>query len=399
MKSLLFLFVITLIALPAQGKSVSGASERARQIAQKMIIVDGHIDVPYRVFDRWEDVSIATESGDFDYPRAKAGGLNAPFMSIYIPAVQDDSKQSIQTAHKLIDSIEALVERSQGKFAIAKSPKDIRKHHRQNKISLPLGMENGSPIQGELERLKVFYDRGIRYITLTHSKSNQISDSSYDDDKKWQGLSPFGEQVVEEMNRLGIMVDVSHVSDDAFWDALKTSRAPMIASHSSARHFTPGFERNMSDKMIQALADADGIIMVNFGSTFLTAEAREWSDKQKLAKQTLEREFGKDAPELKNFSADYRQKHPLPFADLSDVLDHIDHIVKIAGINAVGLGSDYDGVGDSLPTNLKSVADYPKLIEGLIKRGYEESEIEKILGTNLLRVWQAVETHANKKQG
>jgi membrane dipeptidase len=319
-------------------------------------------------------------------------------MSIYIPATQDDSKQSIQTAHVLIDSVEALVQRSRGKFAIAKSPKDIREHHRQNKISLPLGMENGSPIQGELDRLKIFYDRGIRYITLTHAKSNQLSDSSYDDDKKWQGLSPFGEQVVEEMNRLGIMVDVSHVSDDAFWDAVKISRAPMIASHSSARHFTPGFERNMSDKMIQALANANGIIMVNFGSTFLTAEAREWSDKQKLARQELEKKFGKDGPELKGFSAEYRAKHPLPFADLSDVLDHIDHIVKIAGIDAVGLGSDYDGVGDSLPTNLKSVADYPKLIEGLIKRGYKESEIEKILGENLLRVWQAVETHASKRQ-
>jgi membrane dipeptidase len=245
----------------------------------------------------------------------------------------------------------------------------------------------------------MFYDRGIRYITLTHAKSNQLSDSSYDDDKKWQGLSPFGEQVVKEMNRLGIIVDVSHVSDDAFWDAIKVSKAPMIASHSSARHFTPGFERNMSDEMIQALANADGIIMVNFGSTFLTTEAREWSDKQKLAKQQLEKEFGKDAPELRNFSAEYRAKHPLPFADLNDVLDHIDHIVKIAGMDAVGLGSDYDGVGDSLPSNLKSVADYPKLIDGLIKRGYKESDIEKILGENLLRVWQAVETHASNQPG
>ncbi|MFQ3247358.1 MAG: membrane dipeptidase [Arenicella sp.] len=183
--------------------------------------------------------------------------------------------------------------------------------------------------------------------------------------------------MVEEMNRLGIMVDVSQVSDDTFWDAIKISKAPMIASHSSARHFTPGFERNMSDKMIQALANADGIIVVNFGSTFLTAEAREWSDRQKLAKQKLENEFGKDGPELKDFSAEYRTKHPLPFADLSDVLDHIDHIVKIAGIDAVGLGSDYDGVGDSLPSNLKSVADYPKLIDGLIKRGYKESDIER----------------------
>jgi membrane dipeptidase len=403
MKNLLLLFVITLfsttlVALPAQGESLSEVSERANQRAQKMIIVDGHIDVPYRIFDEWEDVSLATEAGDFDYPRAKAGGLNAPFMSIYIPASQDDSAQSIQTAHVLIDSIEALVQRSQGKLAIAKSPKDIREHHRQNKISLPLGMENGSPIQGELDRLKIFYDRGIRYITLTHAKSNHISDSSYDDNKQWQGLSPFGEQVIEEMNRLGIMVDVSHVSDDAFWDAIKTSKAPMIASHSSARHFTPGFERNMSDQMIQALANADGIIMVNFGSTFLTAEAREWSDKQKLAKQQLEKEFGKDAPELKDFSAEYRAKHPLPFADLTDVLDHIDHIVKIVGVDAVGLGSDFDGVGDSLPTNLKSVADYPKLIEGLIKRGYKESDIAKILGENLLRVWQAVETHARKQQ-
>ena len=197
---------------------------------------------------------MATESGDFDYPRAVAGGLNAPFMSIYTAAALEAEGRSYEEAGKMIDLVEDVVATSSGKFALAGSPNDVRRHFEQGMISLPMGMENGSPINGDLGNLRHFYDRGIRYITLTHSLSNHISDSSYDENKQWNGLSEFGVEVVREMNRLGIMVDVSHVSDDAFWQVIELSAVPVIASHSSARHFTPGWERNMNDEMIKALA-------------------------------------------------------------------------------------------------------------------------------------------------
>jgi len=252
-------------------------------------------------------------------------------------------------------------------------------------------MENGSPIAGELTNLDVFYFRGIRYITLTHSKSNHISDSSYDSNKRWGGLSPFGETVVQRMNQLGMMVDISHVSDEAFYDAIKVSKAPMIASHSSLRTFTPGFERNMSDNMVKALAAQGGVIMINFGSTFLTKEAREWSDTRSAEKKKVEQKYGTESQEAVSFNAEYRKKHPLPFASLTDVLDHIDYAIKLVGINHVGLGSDFDGVGDSLPIGLKDAADIPNLIQGLMDRGYHKAQIEKILSGNILRVWREVE--------
>jgi len=371
-------------------------SQHAIDLAQNSIIVDGHIDVPYRVHDAWVDVSHATEDGDFDYPRVKQGGLNAPFMSVYIPAKLDDSDESTALAHQLIDLVEAIVGREPTRFAIAKSPDDVEAHFQQGLISLPMGMENGSPIQGDLENLRDFYQRGIRYITLTHAKVNHISDSSYDDNKAWGGLSPFGEEMVLEMNKLGIMVDISHVSDGAFYDAIKISKAPMIASHSSLRHFTPDFERNMDDAMVRLLADKGGVIMINFGSTFLTAKAREWSDARTAEKEKLEARYGEDSEQLEDFSDKYREQHPLPFAGVSDVVDHIDHAVKLVGIDHVGLGSDYDGVGDSLPEGLKSVADYPNLVQGLIDRNYNDEDIKKILGGNSLRVWREVEAVASK---
>jgi membrane dipeptidase len=231
-------------------------SEQAQKLAQETIIVDGHIDVPYRVHRNWVDVTKATEGGDFDYPRAVAGGLNAPFMSIYIPATNEGEGKDygVQLAHTLIDSVEAIASRAPDKFAVAYSTKDVEEQYNKGLISLPMGMENGSPIAGSFDNLKTFYDRGIRYITLAHSLSNHISDSSYDIRRQWKGLSDFGKSLVPEMNRLGIMIDISHVSDDAFYQVLELTKAPVIASHSSLRKFTPGFERNMDDDMIKALA-------------------------------------------------------------------------------------------------------------------------------------------------
>jgi membrane dipeptidase len=369
----------------------------AETIAKNSIIVDTHIDVPYRITSIPADISEATESGNFDYPRAVSGGLNAPFMSIYTPAELEATGRSKEVADKLIDLVEGFVEHSPEKFAIALSPADVREQFAAGIISFPLGMENGSPIEGNLANLQYFYDRGIRYITPAHSLSNHISDSSYDKNRQWNGLSEFGGDVIREMNRLGIMVDVSHVSDDAFWQIMEISVVPAIASHSSARHFTPDFERNMNDEMIVALAENGGVIQINFGSTFITAEAREYA----TARTEAGLLYAAEHPEFSKidlftkYPAIYEEEFgPLPFANLDDVLDHFDHVVALTSIDHVGIGSDYDGVGDSLPIGLKDVAAYPNLIGGLLDRGYSEDEIKKILGENLLRVWQAVEDHA-----
>ena len=369
----------------------------ARRIAQSSIIADTHIDVPYRLEKNPSDISAATEDGDFDYPRAVTGGLNVAFMSIYTPAELEADGGSRQVAESLIDLVEGIVEQSPDKFAIARSVADVREHFKAGLISLPLGMENGSPIEGDLRNIEHFYDRGIRYITLTHSLSNHISDSSYDDNRQWNGLSEFGFDVVREMNRLGMMIDVSHVTDAAFWQIIATSKVPVIASHSSARHFTPGFERNMNDEMIVALAKRGGVIQINFGSSFISQTTRDYSD----ARSAARKQYLAQNPDLReediyrSFAESYAEEHgPMPFATLSDVLDHFDHVVSLVGVDHVGIGSDYDGVGDSLPIGLKDVASYPNLVQGLLERGYSEADIVKILGENLLRVWQAVEDHA-----
>lgn len=371
----------------------------ATEIAKKYIITDGHIDVPYRLEEKYEDVSHATESGDFDYPRAVAGGLDAPFMSIYIPAkLEFGGGGSKELADKLIDGVEKIVDDSPDKYALAYSVADVEANFKKGVISLPMGMENGSPIEGKLENLQHFYKRGIRYITLAHSLSNHISDSSYDEKRPAKGLTEFGKQLVVEMNNLGIMVDVSHISDEAFYQVMEISKVPAIASHSSARHFTPGFERNMNDDMIKLLAQNGGVIQINFGSTFISKESRKSYDARKAAitKFVEENKLAEDSEEVKVFTKKYLSENPFKYANREDVLDHFDHVVKIAGIDAVGIGSDYDGVGDSLPEGLKDVSTYPGLIQGLIDRGYSEQEIAKILSGNVIRVWKQNEAYAAK---
>ena len=390
------LVVAALLSAPAfatEQKNYS-ASEQAIAIAKETIIVDGHIDVPYRVKEKWVDVTKATEGGDFDYPRAVKGGLNAPFMSIYVPASLDNSPESTQLAHELIDSVEAIVARAPDKFAIAKSPSEVKAQFEKGLISLPMGMENGSPLQGDLANLEAFYERGIRYITLAHSQANHISDSSYDLRRKWKGLSPFGKTLVTEMNNIGIMLDISHVSDDTFYQVIELTKVPVIASHSSLRRFTPGFERNMNDEMIKKLGENGGVVMINFGSSFVSKEAGQWRTGLTNAKKALIEKEGEDSPKLANFEEEYRKTVPYPYSTLDEVLDHIDHVVELVGIEHVGIGSDYDGVGDSLPIGLKDVASFPNLVQGLLDRDYTRADIEKILSGNVLRVWQQVETYA-----
>ncbi len=369
--------------------------ERAGQLAHEIVIADTHIDVPYRLAEKMEDISMRTEGGDFDYPRAKEGGLNLVFMSIYVPASHQETGDAKQVADELIDMVEKFAADWPDKFAIATSVADARQQFAQGKISLALGMENGAPIE-TLEDLLHFYNRGIRYVTLTHSKVNQLSDSSFDANRQWNGLSPLGKEVVAEMNRLGIIVDVSHVSDEAFYQVIELSTAPVIASHSSSRHFTPGFERNMSDAMIRKLGEDGGSIDINFGSSFLVDSIRR--GEAGIWKYFQENNVRPNSDEGKEYVQRYREKTGLGYADVSDVVAHIDRVVKLAGVDHVGLGSDFDGVGDSLPTGLKDVSFYPNLIYELLKKGYSEADIAKICSGNVLRVWSEVEKRAEQLQ-
>lgn len=372
---------------------------KASELAQKFILTDGHVDLPYRLkikhfrLDReYLGIPVSTPEGDFDFERAKKGGLDAPFMSIYIPSsYQLKTDQGKVLADSLIKMIEGIVAAHPDKFALARSPQDIEANTKAAKISLPLGMENGAPVGDSLENVKYFYDRGIRYITLTHAKDNQICDSSYDTLNRWNGLSPFGEKVVAEMNRVGMMVDISHVSDSAFYDVIKITKAPVIASHSSCRFYTPGFQRNMSDDMIKALGKNGGVIQINFGASFLDSVARinikllDSLEKVLIAKGLTSKDSAAQ-PIIDQFA----KNHVELYSDVERVADHIDHVVKLVGIDHVGIGSDYDGVGDSLPIGLKDVSDYPNLIFVLLKRGYSDEEIEKICSKNVFRVWNRV---------
>ncbi|MFM7429043.1 MAG: dipeptidase, partial [Flammeovirgaceae bacterium] len=254
----------------------------ADTLAHQYIITDGHVDLPYRLkvknfrLEReYMGIPVSTKDGDFDYERAKKGGLDAPFMSIYIPSTyhqQPDKGKAL--ADSLINMINTIAEQIPDKFVRANSPAEVEAAFKAGKIALPLGMENGAPVGDDLANVKYFFDRGIRYITLTHGKDNQICDSSYDTTRTWNGLSPFGRTVVQEMNKVGIMVDISHVSDSTFYQVMKLSKVPCIASHSSCRAFTPGFIRNMSDDMIKLLGKNNGVIQINFGSTFLDSAVR-----------------------------------------------------------------------------------------------------------------------------
>ncbi len=372
--------------------------ELARQLTQRFIVIDGHIDVPYRLYRLPEDVTQRTELGDFDYERARAGGLDAPFFSIYLPSeLQTTPGASKALADSLINMVEALARQAPDKFMLARSPEDVRRAHQEGRIALLMGMENGSGLEGDLSNVAYFYSRGIRYITLTHARANQICDSSYDTVRVWNGLSPFGEQVVDEMNRLGMLIDISHVSDSAFYDVLRRTKAPVIASHSSARHFTPGWERNMSDDMIRALAANGGVIMINFGSSFLRSSYQAAGDsiRQLLQEELLAQGLLPESPQTRRWLAQQRKRYPL--GTVADVADHIDHVVRLVGVDHVGIGSDFDGVF-ALPEGLQDVSMYPHLVAELLRRGYSEADIEKILGGNLLRVWGAVEAVATRLQ-
>ena len=333
-------------------------NDLAQELAQEMIIIDTHLDTPIQLYMQqskngfYEDIT-KTSSLHFDFDRAVSGGLNVPFFVIFTPPSAEEKGTAFEMAKDLIQILEDIMNKHPSKFRLVKSPEEIT--NEKGVMQVVYGMENGAPIESKLSNIKVFSDMGINYITLAHSKSNHISDSSYDSNKNWGGLSPFGRKVVAEMNKQGVMIDISHVSDAAFYEVLKLTKTPVIASHSSLRHFVPGFERNVSDDMLRELAKNEGVIQICFGSEFIAE----------------------------------KKKYPNLVVTVKDVADHIDRVKKLVGIDHVGIGSDYDG-WRNFPVGLEDTSTYPNLIKELLNRNYTKEEIEKIFGGNLLRVWREV---------
>ena len=391
MKKKLSFFIAMAIIMVGCSNDAS-LKKRAYELAHTYIITDGHIDVPWRLNDGYEDLSVRTEGGDFDYIRAKEGGLDVPFMSIYVPSSYQETGGAKEKADSLIDLVHRISNDHPDKFEVAYSPNDGDRIFSQGKIALPMGMENGAPIEDDLNNVAYFHKRGIRYITLTHARDNLICDSSYDTTNTWGGLSPFGRRVVAEMNRVGIMVDISHVTDAVINQVLDMAKAPVIASHSSCRKFTPGWQRNMGDPEIKRLKENGGVIQINYGSSFVTqaSQDKRQTNTDKVAAYAKKNGLEQGDEQLKVYAKKVSKDNPI-YADITEVIDHIDHVVKLAGIDHVGIGSDYDGVGDSLPYGLKDVSSYPNLIYHLLKRGYSDEDIAKICYKNVWRVWREVE--------
>ena len=369
---------------------------KSKKLANKFIIADGHIDLPHRLkkggYLKKDEILDITENtdGDFDYPKSKRGGLDAPFMSIYIPVEFQESGGAKKLADSLIDIVIKITASFPDKFALANTPSEIKNNFLEGLISLPMGIENGAAIEKKLKNIDYFFNRGIRYMTLTHGKDNAICDSSYDSTKTWNGLSPFGKKVISRMNSVGMMIDISHVTDETFYQVIEISKTPVIASHSSPRKFTPGFKRNMSDAMIKELARSNGLILINFGSKFVNELSnKKFSDIDRKVENWINKNKINDINKINKFKNRIIIEEK-PFANVEDVINAIDHVVNLVGIDYVGFGSDFDGLGNTLPYNLKSVADYPNIILGLLKKNYSEEHIEKICYKNLFRTWNEI---------
>lgn len=335
----------------------TGHAARAEGICKEALLVDTHIDY-LEVRKDGEDLS-SCSSGNFDLPRAARGGLKVAFMPIYVAAEDDEAGRAVATAEARYAALQAEVARHPDRFVIARSPSEAKAAAVAGKLALVPALENCASLGGELSRIGAWRDRGAAYLGLVHLKDNAFCDSASDAGRRWGGLSPLGRDLVVEANRLGVMVDVSHASDEAVAQILDISKAPLIASHSGCRSFTPGFARNLPDELIVRIAEGGGVIQIPFGSLFLSpAYERTMSD-----------------------------------ADLAvarDVALQIAHVAEIAGIEHVGIGSDFDGVGYSLPRELRDVSAYPVLVRELLAMGFPEAEIRLILGGNLMRVWEEV---------
>ena len=394
--------MVTEVALLGCSREQS-LSEQATEIHDRSFTIDSHIDWPMRQSLNPDfNPSIRNEpglpsSGQWDLVRMSEGGLDAVFMSIYTPQRKRDRQayqQAKDHANKLIDLTEKLVADNSDTLAIALTPKDAYRNEKLGKKSIFLGMENGYPLGKDLENLQFFYERGIRYITLTHSANNDLGDSSTDESQEWGGLSPLGAEVVQEMNRLGIMIDISHVHDDTFWDVIELTKAPIIASHSSASALRD-VPRNMNDDMLRAIKKNGGVVQLCLLGDYIKEMEQSPERKAALEKLAGERTAWLQGElsfeEIEAFFAKYREinaKYPENKPNLANAINHIDHMVAIMGIDHVGIGSDFDGGGGLI--GISDVSQMPNITQELLARGYTEQEIRQIWGGNLMRVFNEV---------
>lgn len=369
----------------------------AARIHGSALVFDGHNDLLGEVrdlanssFDGY-DLSQRLIINHTDIPRLELGNVGAQFWSAFVPVSEMKTGTSARYCNEQIDLIHAMCARYPETFELATTCRDVERIHASGKIASLIGIEGGHAIESSLEKLRAFHARGARYMTLTHNDTTDWADSATDEPVHG-GLSPFGEEVVREMNRLGMIVDISHVSADTMRDVLRVSRAPIIASHSSAFALAP-HPRNVPDDVLEALAKNDGVVMVNFSPNFLDADAARIAlgiypfVREVTAKTTNE-------GERKRLIDDWRRAHPIPTVSYTRVVDHIEHIARVAGVDHVGLGSDFDGIS-AVPVGLEDVSRFPVITEELLRRGWREADIDKVLGTNALRVLCAVEDVAN----
>lgn len=398
------LLVLLTIALPLTAMPQTKAPAKRltpTAVHNSALIIDTHADTPGRMVDENFDMANVPpgDPGHLDFAKAKKGNLSAEFFSIWVDPTEFKGRYA-HRAFAMIDAVYQQAEKSPDKMMMAFSTADIEKAYRQKKFAALMGLEGGHAIENNIRLLRDFYRLGVRYMTLTWSNTNEWADASGDINdenvKHHNGLTQFGREIVREMNRVGMMVDISHVSDKTFYQTLTVTRAPVIASHSSARALTD-HGRNMTDDMLRAMKDNGGVVMVNFYSTFIDDDFRKAyaaQAKERSAAQRELRERMKDADPLAlNLEQDKLSKEwaaKIPRPPLKSLIDHIDHIAKVAGVDHVGLGSDFDGV-NSLPAEMDSAADLPKITAELMKRGYTAADMKKILGGNLLRVFKAVE--------
>jgi membrane dipeptidase len=394
------IFMATVALCFAGGGFMSSASRggdleaRARKLHFSSIVVDTHDDTTQRFLDGDFDLLPRNGSGSIDIPRMKEGGLGAIFFSIWIPS-KITGPDAVKHALDQIDAVREQAWKHPKEIALATTAAEIREARKNGKIAALMGVEGGHMIASDLSVLRSFAALGVRYMTLTHSGNDEWADSSMDK-AAHNGLTDFGKDVVREMNRLGVMVDISHVSDKTFYDALEVSKAPLIASHSSCRAICDA-PRNMTDQMIKDLAAKGGVIQVNYHVGFLSQEFRdaEKADPEinKAIAAEVEKRCGdKEGCQLiegDKITREYVDKGKLPRVDWTRIIEHIDHAVKIGGVEHVGLGSDFDGA--NMPFGMEDASKLPKITEALLRKGYSEGDVRKILGENTLRVMTEVE--------
>ena len=373
-------------------------TELGRQLHESAIVIDGHNDLPWELRKRgqptFEKIDISKPQLDLhtDIPRLKQGGVCAQFWSVWVPAETAYDGSALATTLEQIELVHNMLERYPQEFELALTSEDIYRIRADGKIASLIGVEGGHSIEESLSVLRKLYELGARYMTLTHSDTLSWADSATDDHRNG-GLSPFGEQVIQEMNSLGMMVDLSHVSVECMHDALRITKAPVIFSHSSSRAIAD-HPRNVPDDVLKLVAENDGVVMVNFFSGFIVPSATRVYAEQFQLQRELQAQ-GKTRDEIQKEVNRWKTRREYPNGTIHDLLDHIDHIAEVAGIDHVGLGSDYDGVS-ILPEQLEDVTCFPLITQGLIDRGYSDSDIRKILGGNLLRVMKQTEQIAQQ---